>query len=224
MNPFKSLIFFWALLFALASCEQEETLQHSVSSSVDPTSDVTAKSSSPSRNFEIFDLSKVPLDRNGYQRVRQNKATGSVLYAYVKNKKIASFQIRKRDGRKVKFVPPGTGGSCPDIYVCIHPKTGKYIFYDKCVTDNPCDRQICPDLWWCIDPVTGNYILYDKCKTDTSPCEQDTPPIIIVSKKYQGPTFCPTTDYIWMIDPETGEYVLTAECDFGYQLFLEIGW
>ena len=223
MNALKLLTFFWVVLIVLAACEQEETLQHSVSSSVDLQSDLTAKSSSPSRNFEVLNLTKVPLDRNGYQRLRQNKATGSVLYAYVKDKKIASFQIRKRDGRKVKFVPPGTGGQCPDIYVCIHPETGKYIFYDKCVTEDPC-KPICSDLWWCIDPVTGNYILYDKCKTDTSPCERDTPPIIIVSKKYNLASFCPTTDYTWMIDPETGAYVLTAECDFGYQLFLEVGW
>jgi hypothetical protein len=224
MNAHKFLNFFWVMLIALASCEQEETLQRPLSSSVDPKADLTAKSSTPSRNFEVLDLSNVSSDRDGYVRLRQNQKTGSVLYAYFKNGKIANYQVRKSGGRKVNFIPPGQGGSCPDLYICIHPKTGKYIFYDKCVTDNPCDRQPCPDLWWCIDPVTGNYILYDKCKTDTSPCDKGTPPLIIVSKKYNVTQFCPNPEYTWMIDPETGEYMLFSECDYGGQLFLEIGW
>lgn len=209
------------MLFILASCEQEDALQRSAPSTVDPSLGLSTKRVSPTRNFEMLDMSKVALDRSGYQRVQKNRATGSILYAKVRNKKIIGYQILKSNGRKVQFNPPN--GNCPDIYVCIHPETGKYIYYDKCTTENPC-RPICTDLTWCIDPVTGHYILYDKCKTETSPCDQGIPPIIIVNKKYKVAQFCPTVDYTWMIDPETGEYVLYTECDFGWNLLLEVGW
>ncbi len=224
MNTHKFIAFIWVIIIALAACEQEESLQRPNASPENLTSGQLTKKSNPSRNFEMIDLSKVSSDRDGYLRVRRNKKTGSVLYAYFKQGKIVRYKVRKRDGRIVKFIPPKQGRNCPDLYVCIHPETGKYIFYDKCVTDNPCERQICPDLWWCIDPVTGNYILYDKCKTDTSPCKKASPPIIIVSQKYNIHQFCPTKDYTWMIDPNTGEYVLYSECDYGAQLFIEKGW
>ncbi len=224
MNAIKTLIFLWVVLFVLLSCEQEETLQGPIATSLDPNTDLTTSSSSQNRNFEVLDLSKIALDRNGYQRVRQNKATGSILYANIKNRKIIGYQILKSNSRKVKFVPLVYGIQCPNYYVCIHSVTGKYIFYDKCVTNNPCDRKPCPDLWWCIDPVTGNYLLYDKCKTDTSPCEKSTLPFFIVNKKYQVNQFCPSPEYTWMIDPETGNYMLYSKCDTPSQLFLEIGW
>ena len=222
MNAFKFLSFCWVVLITLAACEPEDALQHPLSS-LDVKPDVATKSRNPSRNFEVLDLAKVSSSRDGYQRLQTNKATGSVLYANVREGKVAGYLIRKRDGRKVAYVPPGQGGECPDLYVCIHPQTGKYIFYDKCVTDDPCGRPICSNLTWCIHPETGAYILYDKCQTD-DPCQTSTPPMIVVSKKYQVESFCPNPEYTWMIDPETGEYMLLRECSDAQQLFLAIGW
>lgn len=223
MKMFKFLTCFGVVLIALAACEQEEALQRPSSSGLDVKPEAATKSSNPSRDFAVLDLKPTSPDRDGYQRLQTNKASGSVLYAKVQKGKVVGYLIRKRDGRKVAYVPPGQGGRCPDLYVCIHPETGKYIFYDKCVTEDPCGRPVCSDLTWCIHPETGAYLLYDKCQSD-DPCQSDTPPMIVVSKKYQIKPFCPLTEYTWMIDPETGEYVLQSECDGVQQLVLGVGW
>lgn len=223
MKTLKFLTCLWVALIVLAACEQEETLQRSPAASPDLRTDTQTKSSDPSRDFTVVNLKSVDLNRNGYQRLKQNPATKSVLYANVREGKVAGYLIRQRNGRKTTYVPPGQDGGCPNLYVCIHPQTGQYIFYDKCVTDDPCGRPICPDLWWCIHPETGDYLLYDACQTD-DPCQTGTPPMIKVSKKHQVDTFCPLMEYTWMIDPETGEYMLMQSCSDTQQLFLAVDW
>ena len=223
MNVLKLSTFFWALLIALAACEQEDAVQRSGFSSADPQSDFKAVSRSPGRDFEVLDLKPVATAKSGYHRIKQNEATGSTLYANIRDGKTVGYLIQKRGGHKTAYIPPNHGNGCPDLYVCIHPETGKYIFYDKCTTDDPCGRPVCSELVWCIHPDTGDYILYDKCKTE-NPCEPSSPPLVIVSKRFKVNTFCPLTEYTWMIDPETGEYVLMNECSNTTQLFLPTGW
>ncbi|WPP50755.1 hypothetical protein [Catalinimonas niigatensis] len=224
MNAFKFFISFGVILFTLWACEQEESLQGPVSLPADFAKDASVTNSTPSRNYEVLDIAPISLEKDGYQRLRQNKMTGSVLYANIQKGQIAGYFIRKRDGQKINFFSPGQRGHCPDLYICIDPQTGKYIFYDKCVTDNPCGRPACTELVWCIDPKTGNYILYDKCKTESDPCRQSAPPLMIVNKIQKNQLFCPFTNYTWMIDPETGKYILLNECNSNQQLFLEAGW
>lgn len=223
MNVLKLFSVCWVVLFALFSCEQEDAIQRPLSSAADPQLDAAVKSKTPTRNFEVLDLNAVDSRQNGYHRLQQNKATGSVLYAHTKKGQKASYMILKRNGRQIAYTASDPDGKCPDLYICIDPKTDKYIFYDKCKTDNPCGRPTCSELVWCIDPDTGDYKLYDKCQTD-NPCQKDTPPIFSVSKNQQVQPFCPLVEYTWMIDPETGEYMLLTECNNVTQMFLPVGW
>jgi hypothetical protein len=217
------MISLWAMiLVVLASCEQEELQNTSITASnFNPK--LTTKAGELDRKYEVVDLKSPTLDQDGYQRLKTSKITGSELYAKVEGRKVVSYQIRQRNRQVKSFTIANRGNQCPDIWACIHPQTGQYIFYDKCVTKDPCGRPVCSDLTWCIHPETGDYLLYDKCTTE-DPCQKDEPPIIVVAKNANVQQFCPTTDYTWMIDPNTGEYLLLQECDYGQQLFVPIGW
>lgn len=217
------MISLWAMvLFVLASCEQEE-LQNTSFPASDFKTGLNAKAGELDRKYEVVNLKSSTLDRDGYQLLKTNKTTNSELYVQVKNRQVVGYQIRQRNKQVRSYTLAKRDGQCPDIWVCIHPQTGRYIFYDKCVTKDPCGRPICSELTWCIHPETGDYLLYDKCSMD-DPCQKDEPPIIVVAKNENVQLFCPTTDYTWMIDPDTGEYLLLQECDYGQQLFVPIGW